>query len=265
MNARRLKAGLNRHQKAKTGLKDTKGRHIHRGERGGLYVVVNNQKRHLPPTHNAHRELLAMKIRASRFSDPITMNELPKRHGIVFNKQMYDPDALHKWANARGTVPHSRRVLNADERHAIKRASQLKHGHEGWAPLHSMFNGGGKANTSEDLRKVVGLVKQCLRSPGFYRGKISNARVEVDGEIEDEVHLRFVPLWWGSEEWAEAPLTIVFEIQGPRGRRTLRIQNIDVLERREFESWNAGGYARWEPIVPKLRRLANEVLANCRH
>ena len=96
------------------------------------------KKRASPAAQRAARNAVRATRAAARgtFTDPISMNEVPVRHGIVLNKTMYDPRELEHWLNAgRNTVPHSRRRLNANEANAIRRgAARIADGHN-WSSL----------------------------------------------------------------------------------------------------------------------------------
>lgn len=77
--------------------------------------------------------------RRGTFGNVITGAELPVRHGVEFNKQMYDPRGLHQWFGHNPTVPHSRRPVTSAERKMVEHAARVANGHEGWMPAHEFF------------------------------------------------------------------------------------------------------------------------------
>ena len=115
---------------------------------------------------NALAKRAARAAARGTFNDPISMNEVPVRHGIVLNKTMYDPRELEHWLNAgRNTVPHSRRRLNANEANAIRRAARIADGGEGWHAAHTMFPDPAKSRTltADAMRALDGIVRRAVR------------------------------------------------------------------------------------------------------
>lgn len=104
----------------------------------------------------AEAAVAARRARATgTFTDPISMAEVPARHGVEINKQMYDPRGLKTWANAKGTVPHSRRALTRDEMNHIQHMARLANGHEGYGTLDFSKKPNG--------RGLVGLIVTSLK------------------------------------------------------------------------------------------------------
>ena len=121
--------------KANTGRKDSQGRTIWEGPRGGLFVmngdkkitiakqpnqVVPSRPRVLPPW----TVLKAVhKFKGGIFQDPITMQSTAKKHGIVLNRTRYSKASMARWIgdkpHHRQTVPHSRRPITNEERRII--------------------------------------------------------------------------------------------------------------------------------------------------
>ena len=121
--------------KANTGRKDSQGRTIWEGPRGGLFVmngdkkitiakqpnqVVPSRPRVLPPWIIAKA---ALKFKRGIFEDPITMQPTAKKHGIVLNGTRYSKKSMATWIGEKPhpqqTIPHSRRPITNEERRII--------------------------------------------------------------------------------------------------------------------------------------------------
>lgn len=115
--------------------------------------------------------------RSGTFSDPVSLDDVPLRHGVTLNRQMYEPRGLKRWVNERGTVPHSRRPVTAQEKAFIARAARLAGGGEGWEAAWEMFESGrggagsrrsgagaGPAVEVSSPTQLAELVKQALDS-----------------------------------------------------------------------------------------------------
>lgn len=133
------------------GNRNSKGRVVYHGPRGGRYVVVEGRKRYLrqnafvtrvdapptppraPPTPAGPSSsrplgpklsrngafvtaLAAAKFKRGIFQDPVSLDYHPRREGMVVDRVAYHPSTIRALA-ARGhaTVPHSRRPFTADE------------------------------------------------------------------------------------------------------------------------------------------------------
>ena len=115
---------------------------LHTAMPGPPGPATRPKKRASPAAQRAARNAVRATRAAARgtFTDPISMNEVPVRHGILLNKTMYDPRTLVRWLNqGKNTVPHSRRALNAGEANAVRRSARIADGGEGWHALHAMF------------------------------------------------------------------------------------------------------------------------------
>ena len=119
--------------KTNTGRKDSQGRTIWEGPRGGLFVMNGDKKitiakqpnQVVPSRPHAPWTVLkaARKFKRGIFEDPITMQPTAKKHGIVLNGTRYSKESMAHWIgdkpHARQTVPHSRRPITNEERKAI--------------------------------------------------------------------------------------------------------------------------------------------------
>lgn len=120
------------------------------------------------------QELARTVVAASRgtFRDPISLENLPRRHGVVLNKQHYDPETLRAWLLSDphgGTVPTTRRPVTNDERRVINRAVQLKNGAEGWVPMHALFDALPNARRRKPARRARGLERDYTQGTGRYQ------------------------------------------------------------------------------------------------
>lgn len=60
----------------------------------------------------------------NRFTNAITFERHPRSEGVQLDRQWYEPEGLWLWVSARGTVPHSRRGLTAEEREMVRQAAR---------------------------------------------------------------------------------------------------------------------------------------------
>lgn len=123
-----------------TGQRDSKGRAIFRGPRGGLYVETRTGQEYLSEMEQARfarleaknakqvrRERLGGALLAGlaakkfrRFKDPITHAQVNIRDTIRLNQQRYSKKAMKRYVeNYGGTVPMTRRPLTDAEKKAI--------------------------------------------------------------------------------------------------------------------------------------------------
>lgn len=182
-----------------TGLKTPSGHSVHRGERGGLFVVRNGERQYLNRNHAIHKELISQKRTARRetFTDPISLEDHPVREGILLNKQLYHPASMRDYVKSGGrTVPHSRRALTKHEKRTI---GALGGRHEGWQPLHRMFNSShGRTSSHTPTRKGHD------RRTGFpWRPRTGDIRLMTRAQL-----IRFIGEWIDADFWGLAAVDV---------------------------------------------------------
>jgi len=190
--------------KTNTGHKDSKGRTIWRGPRGGHFVMNGDRKVSVdePTGHAGHAGnagpsrsktlpwtvlKAAHKFKHGTFEDPITYARVAKKNSIALGQHghVYSKTSMARWIAGKPphqqTLPLTREVLtNAERRailgdagHALARTSSAGHGHGGSS---SWSNSNSNSNDVTPMRRLTSV---SVTVEEFRRGHTSRPRIVV--------------------------------------------------------------------------------------